>query len=175
MVKQNSVLIPFTTLLDQKAYNNNFGGATTTVGMLALLMSLMPLTESWAAVGGLMRLVQGRFAVIIPEFLVLAFYAAATLYFDEQAATIAVYAVPYTTAALIWQSTAAGLVLLAVLLLSATAGVWGSTIGYHFAHTLLLLPLALVTLVTAAVTLQRANLVLPDRGRAKRRPVIAFR
>jgi hypothetical protein len=108
-----------------------------------------------------MRLVQGRFAVIIPEFLVLAFYAAATLYFDEQAATIAVYAVPYTTAALIWQSTAAGLVLLAVLLLSATAGVWGSTIGYHFAHTLLLLPLALVTLVTAAVTLQRANLVLP--------------
>lgn len=157
MLLQNTVLIPFTSLLDQKASLRTWGQASFVIGLMVALANIDPLQEAWASVGGTVRMVQGRLPIIVPEFLILAASAVITLYYDETAATTAVYALPHSTAALVWQSACAALALLTIVILFVAAIRWGSTIGFHFLAVLLFLPLAFITLITASVTLQRAQ------------------
>lgn len=154
---QNTVLIPFTTLLDQKRLIYTLQLALLVLGIIGVVLNIAPLIEAWKAVGGTMRLVQTRFGVLIPEYIVLLILAGTAIAAGNYAATFSAWSTPYGTSALLWQSACAGLAILALGANFAAAAVWGVTFVTHALGVLSLAPLAFIVLVTSSVTINRAS------------------
>lgn len=129
------------------------------LGLVTALVNLHPLGETWKGLGGTLRIVQSRFGVLLPEVLPLLMCAATAFAFDEQAIEIAPWATPYSTAALVWQSAAAGLVIVVLAATLLAAAVWDVGFLLHAGVGVVFVPLALVTTVTSSLALSRSNTV----------------
>lgn len=129
------------------------------LGLVTALLNLHPLGEAWKGLGGTLRLVQTRFGIFAPEAAALLMCAGAAFAFDEKAIETAAWATAYSTMVLVWQSAAAGLVIIVIGAVLLAAALWEVGFLIHAAVALAFLPLALVTTVTSGLTLTRAEQV----------------
>jgi hypothetical protein len=153
---QAQVLIPFTTQLDLK--RSLAGNSQTLFGLCVVtaLIHLHSLGEAWKSLGGMMRMVQLKFAVFLPDFVPLFILAAGAASYSAYGGYVAAYATDASTAVLLWHSASCLLVLLAVVLAFAARCVWGITFASHAVVAVLFLPLAFVVGVTSLVIQSRA-------------------
>jgi len=156
---QNTLLIPFTTQLEQKRFVQDVLVVTSWLGICTGLFCLYPVLEAWKALGGTFRLVQSRWSIFLPEFIVLFAAAGITLAFDESAAMIAAFATPYSTAAIVAQSGFAGLVVIMLLIMAYLLQRYGSNVWTHWALATVYGPLGFLMVITSSVTISRAQLV----------------
>lgn len=131
------------------------------LGLVTALLNMQPMQETWAGLGGVLRMVQTRFGLLLPEVLPLLMCAATAFAFDEAAVLVSPWATPYSTMALIWQSAAACLVVVVLGVVLAAAAVWEVGFLLHAGIAIAFLPLAAVTLLTSSVTLSRSDAVYP--------------
>lgn len=152
-----SLPIPFTTELDQK---NLIEDNVTTLFALSITTSLIHLHsigEAWRALGGIMRLVQLKYATLLPELIPLFALCTASAAYAVYAASIAHFAMDSSTNVILWHAAVSFLGIIGVVGVFVARARWGITFISHAIAVLIYAPLSFILFITSLVIDSRAK------------------
>jgi hypothetical protein len=156
-VMQSQVIIPFTSQLDQKIQIQSFATAIFAISFITFIMYVLPLTEAWRALGGVMRFSRLKFAVQIVDFVPIFALAVGTATFGLYSANLSTFATLEGPAIWLWQSAAALFTIVALCGSLAARAVWGPSFLQHVIHCISLTPLGFIQFVTSVELFTRAS------------------
>lgn len=156
---QVTLPIPFTTELDQKRFMTNNATTIFWLCLTAGLVLLQAVGEAWKGLGGMMRLVQLKFAIMLPELVPLVVLGSTTAAYSIWAAGVAVFALDVKdgTNVILWQAALGMLVVVGAAATFAMRARWGITFASHAVPALVFGFLSLVMMITSSIIYHRAN------------------
>jgi hypothetical protein len=156
-VMQSQIIIPFTSQLDQKLQIQSFATAIFAISFITVLMFILPLTEAWRALGGVMRFSRLKFSVQIIDFVPMFAAAVGTATFGLYSANLSTFATLEGPAILLWQSAAALFTIVALCGSFTARAVWGPSFLQHAIHCISLTPLGFIQFVISLELFSRAT------------------
>jgi len=156
-VMQSQVIIPFTSQLDQKIQIQSFATAIFAISFITFIMYVLPLTEAWRALGGVMRFSRLKYAVQVVDSVPIFALAVGTATFGLYSANLSTFATLEGPAILLWQSAAALFTIVALCGSFAARVVWGPSFLQHVIHCATLTPLGFIQFVTSVELFTRAG------------------
>jgi len=151
------LLIPFTTELDQKNLIEDNVTSLFALSITTALIHLHSLGEAWRALGGMMRLVQLKYATLLPEFVPLFLLCAGSAAYAVYAASIATFAMDSTTTVILWHAAMSLLGVLAVCGVFIARARWGITFISHAIAVVSFAPISFILFITSLVLNSRAK------------------
>jgi hypothetical protein len=156
---QTAIIIPFTTMLDQKQQLSDNATGVFALALVTVFLHLLPAAEAWRALGGVMRFSQLLAGALVPDLVAVFCVAAATASYAVFAALVAPYATAFGTGIMLWQAACALLVLVAVLGQVAARAAWGACFLQHALAASVMAPLAFSQFVLSWALYVRAGTV----------------